>query len=115
MRILSILTAAALCLASAAAAQTAHDNPGFTPGPRNDPATCSDLWKGIGLPEYSSNDEHDTTIVCHTKYMLSHNNDALGPDWVIEHLTAEQVGGDNKRPRLKFQHETLVPRGAVDD
>jgi hypothetical protein len=43
--------------------------------------------------------------------MLSHNNDALGPDWVVEHLTAAQVGGGNKRPRLKFQHETLVPRG----
>ena len=92
-----LAAAASLCLAGAAAAQSPHDNPGFTPGPNNDASACSALWKGIGLPQYSPNDEHDTTLVCHTKYLMSHNNDALGPDWVIEHLTA------------------LVPRGAVDD
>jgi DNA/RNA endonuclease G (NUC1) len=52
--------------------------------------------------------------VCHTRYVLSHNNDALGPDWVLEHLTAEQISGSNTRPKMKFQHETLVPKGAVD-
>ena len=114
-RTLLLAAAASLCLAGAAAAQSPHDNPGFTPGPKNDASACSALWKGIGLPQYSPNDEHDTTLVCHTKYLVSHNNDALGPDWVIEHLTAQQVGGADKRPKLKFQKETLVPRGAVDD
>ena len=112
---LSLLAAAAaLCFASAAAAQNAHDNAGFTPGPQNDPETCRDLWQAVGLPEYSRPDERDTTIVCHTRYVLSHNNDALGPDWVLEHLTAEQISGSNTRPKMKFQHETLVPKGAVD-
>jgi DNA/RNA endonuclease G (NUC1) len=109
-----VLLAAALCFAGAAAAQTAHDNPDFKPGPQNDPETCSELWKAVGLPEYSRPDELDTTIVCHTRYVLSHNNAALGPDWVLEHLTAEQISGSNTRPKMKFQHETLVPRGAVD-
>lgn len=113
-RRLLLAAAAALCLTSAAAAQNAHDNPGFTPGPQNDPETCRDLWQGVGLPEYSRPDERDTTIVCHTRYVLSHNNDALGPDWVLEHLTAEQISGSNTRPKMKFQHETLVPKGAVD-
>lgn len=113
-RRLLLAAAAALYLTSAAAAQNAHDNPGFTPGPQNDPETCRDLWQGVGLPEYSRPDERDTTIVCHTRYVLSHNNDALGPDWVLEHLTAEQISGSNTRPKMKFQHETLVPKGAVD-
>ena len=115
MRRLSILVAAAaLLIAGAAAAQNAHDNPGFAPGPQNDPDTCRDLWQGVGLPQYSRPDERDTTIVCHTRYVLSHNNDALTPDWVLEHLTVEQISGSNTRPKMKFQHETLVPRGAVD-
>lgn len=114
MRRVALLAALALCLASAAAAQNAHDNAGFTPGRQNDPETCRDLWQAVGLPEYSRPDERDTTIVCHTRYVLSHNNDALGPDWVLEHLTAEQISGSNTRPKMKFQHETLVPKGAVD-
>jgi endonuclease G len=104
----------ALCLTGAAVAASDHDNADFAPGPQNDADTCSELWQGIGLPDYVRGDERDTTIVCHTKYVLSHNNAALGPDWVLEHLTAEQVSGKHTRPKLKFQHETLVPRGAND-
>ncbi len=116
MKRLALLAAvAALCVAGAAAAQTANDA-GFTPGPQNDPDTCSDLWQAIGLPQYARADERDTTIVCHTKYVLSHNNAAKGPDWVLEHLTAEQVGGTNKRPKLKFQPDPFLPadKRAVD-
>jgi endonuclease G len=114
MRLLAIL-AAALCFASAAAAQNASN--GFTPGPHNDPETCNDLWQAIGLPQYTREDERDTTIVCHTKYVLSHNNAAKGPDWVLEHLTAEQVSGGNTRPKLKFQPDPFLPESgrAVDD
>ena len=110
-----LAAALALAIAGAAGAQDAHDNAGFTPGPKNDPETCRDLWQAVGLPDYTRSDERDTTIVCHTRYVLSHNNDALTPDWVLEHLTAEQISGSNTRPKMKFQHETLVPRGAVDD
>jgi endonuclease G len=117
MRHLSIVAAAALCvLASAAAAQTANDADVFTPGPNNDPATCSELWQAVGLPDYARGDERGTTIVCHTKYVLSHNNDAKTPDWVLEHLTAAQIAGNNKRPKMKFQPDpSLDPnKRAVD-
>jgi DNA/RNA endonuclease G (NUC1) len=105
--------AAALCFASAAAAQNAQ----FTPGPQNDPETCRDLWQGVGLPEYTRDDERDTTLVYHTKYVLSHNNAAKGPDWVLEHMTAAQVSGSNTRPKLKFQPDPFLPESgrAVDD
>ncbi len=106
------LAATLLCLSGAAAAQNAE----FTPGPQNDPETCADLWKGIGLPEYSREDR-DATIVCHTKYVLSHSNDDKIPDWVLERLTREQIGGTNKRPKVKFKPEDFVDKGkrAVDD
>jgi len=112
---LSLFAAAALCFAGVAAAQPADDN--FKPGPQNDPQTCSELWQAIGLPEYTRNDERDTTIVCHTKYVLSHNNAAKGPDWVLEHLTAEQISNPNNRPKLKFQPDPSLPESgrAVDD
>lgn len=104
--------AAAFSVAGAAAAQQAA----FTPGTENDPETCADLWKGIGLPDYARDSERDTTIVCHTKYVLSHNNDDKTPDWVLEHLTREQVSGTNKRPKMKFQPEPFVAedKRAVD-
>jgi endonuclease G, mitochondrial len=113
MRRFSLFVAAAALLAAGAAtaaAQTA--NSGFTPGPNNDPATCHDLWEGVGLPQYSRTDEHDTTFVCHTKYVLSHNDDAKTPDWVLEHLTVAQITGTNARPKMKFQHDPFLPPDA---
>ena len=117
-RLTLLAAAAALCFASAAAAQNMHDSSGFTPGPQNDPETCRDLWQGVGLPQYTRDDERDTTLVCHTKYVLSHNNAAKGPDWVLEHLTAAQVSGRNTRPKgQKFQPDPALPENgrAVDD
>lgn len=108
----SMLAAAiVLCFAGTAVAQT----PGFAPGPQNDPNACKELWKGIGLPEYSRDNDRDTTIVCHTRYVLSHSNEDKIPDWVLERLTREQIGGDNKRPKVKFKAEQFVPNKAVDD
>lgn len=103
---------AAVLFAGAAAAQT----PDTVPGPQNDPATCSALWQAIGLPRYVRGDERDATLVCHTKYVLSHNDAAKGPDWVIEHLTAAQVSGENRRPKMKFQPDPFLPpdKRAVD-
>lgn len=117
LRTLTLAVMAALWFAGAAKAQDTNRDAGFTPGPQNDPDTCSDLWKGIGLPEYSRDEGRDTIIVCHTKYVLSHNNEDKTPDWVIEHLTRAQVTGTNKRPKQKFKPEDFVAKDkrAVDD
>jgi len=85
----------------------------FTPAPKNNPAFCSSLWQAIGLPKYQDSDRDLTsTTVCHTRYVLSHTNPAKIPAWVIERLTAEQVGGNNSRPSIAFQPDVLLPENA---
>jgi endonuclease G len=81
----------------------------FTPGPANDPETCHNLWKDVGLPRYARPEERDTLIVCHERYVLSHNNDTKTPDWVFEQLDKSQFEGKHKRPKLTFKTETNVP------
>lgn len=111
MTIPSMVAAAfVVALAGTAFAQDAS----FAPKPENDPNACKDLWKGFGLPDYARDTDRDTTIVCHTRYVLSHNNDGKVPDWVLEHLTRAQVTGTAKRPKQKFRAETAVPRPAED-
>lgn len=115
MRRSSMLALLALvCLIGTAQAQATDTS--FTPGPHNDPSTCSGLWKGVGLPVYAREQERDTIIVCHTRYVLSHNNADKTPDWVLEHLTRAQVSGTNSRPRVKFKPDPFVPpdKRAVD-
>ena len=87
----------------------------FKPGPANDPNKCKELWEGIGLPEYAREGEREFVFVCHTKYVLSHNSETKQPDWVVEHLTKDQMG-KNKRPQLKFQPDPNLPddKRAVD-
>jgi endonuclease G, mitochondrial len=41
--------------------------------------------------------------------VLSHDNANKIPDWVIEHLTAAQVSGDNSRPAIPFKADVLLP------
>ena len=115
-RLLMLAMAVALCLVGTAYAQTANQNSGFTPGPQNDPDTCRDLWKDFGLPQYAREEERDTIIVCHTRYVLSHDNDTKTPDWVLEHMTKAQISGTDKRPKMKFQPEPNVDpsKRAVD-
>jgi endonuclease G, mitochondrial len=84
----------------------------WQPGTANDPGTCRELWEAIGLPRYRPEAEADTRIVCHTRYILSHNNDAKTPDWVIERIPRDQVGGSNKRPKVKFRPEENIPPAA---
>src|SRR5262249_33543760 len=50
----------------------------------------------------------DATTVCHTKYVLSHNNETKTPDWVVEHLSKSQILPAHKRPKMKFQTEPDV-------
>jgi endonuclease G len=101
---LAMLTGAWLSVQPAAAQAP------FTPGPANDPDTCRTLWEEIGLPDYARPEERDTLIVCHERYVLSHNNDTKTPDWVFEQLDKSQFAGTNKRPKLTFKSETNVPR-----
>lgn len=80
------------------------------PAGPTDPQSCVDLWRPIGLP-VSNNDERacQHTIVCHTGYLLRHNNLTRTPDWVIEHLTRERVEQLNTRPDVDFSPEPEIP------
>ena len=76
----------------------------------NDPQTCRDLWKDVGLPRYAREGDRDTLIVCHQRYVLSYNNDNKTPDWVFEQLSPDQITGTNTRPKPEpFGPETNVP------
>jgi len=91
----------------------ARSEEAFTPGPKNDPANCSQLWSAIGFPKYQDSDRDTTsTAVCHTRYVLSHNNPGKIPAFVIEHLTAAQVSGNNSRPSIPFKADELLPEKA---
>jgi DNA/RNA endonuclease G (NUC1) len=110
---------------AAAAAAPARPSPGmrfardptFRPRPENDPKNCKSLWEKIGLPTHAGDAGRDSIPVCHKRYVLLHNNDKRIPDYVLEHLTAAQVSGDNDRPGNTFVPEPAVPDSAkaVDD
>jgi len=73
----------------------------------NDTEHCRALWEKIGLP--TGGDDLDATAVCHTRYVLLHNNAAKTPFWVIEPLNKKQVSGKFKRPdSKKFKSEDGV-------
>src|SRR5258708_627547 len=61
-----------LALAQPARADVCKDD-NFTPVPENDTKTCKPLWEKVGLP--TSGDDIDATPVCHTRYVLLHNNE----------------------------------------
>jgi endonuclease G len=86
------------------------ENDNFKPGPENDTNTCKPLWEKVGLP--TTGDDIDATPVCHTAYVLLHNNETRTPDWVIESLTKKQVSGTNTRPGTKFSPEKSVCKSA---
>lgn len=83
----------------------------------NRAATCKTLWNLPGLPRYAKGTKRDATIVCKKRYLVSHNNAAKTPDWVLEALTQNQVTGPNGRPKgKKFAVEMRVPpRGRAND
>jgi len=83
---------------------------------KNRPATCAILWRGVGRPSPAKSGKRDTTFVCHTRFVLSHNNTAKTADWVIERLPKKQVSGKFDRPKKSFGQEKLVPpRGRARD
>ncbi len=83
----------------------------WKPGKFNKISTCRPLWIGLGdVPADTKAATRDTTFVCHTRFVLSHDNVSKTPDWVIEHLTKQQVSGSNKRPKgQSFAPEQRVP------
>ena len=96
----------------AARAEVCKDDP---QKPVNDANTCRALWEKIGLPEAA--DDLDATIVCHTRYIVLHNNETKTPAWVIEPLNRKQVSGNFTRPGTKFSSEDAVcePAQAKDN
>jgi DNA/RNA endonuclease G (NUC1) len=93
-----------LTLCQSARAEVCED---FQPKTENDPQACRELWEKVGLPV--SSDDLDATIVCHTRFVLLHNNENKAPAWVIEPLNKKQVSGKNTRPEgKKFASEKSV-------
>ena len=93
-----------LTLCQSARAEVCED---FQPQAENDPQACRELWEKIGLPV--SGDDIDATLVCHTRFVLLHNNENKAPAWVIEPLNKKQVSGTNTRPEgKKFAPEASV-------
>ena len=73
--------------------------------------TCRSLWEPIGTPQYA-NDNVDATPVCHTAYVLSHNNVNKTPDWVLERLKKSQFAGGIDRPTIKFTYDRFICKEA---
>lgn len=79
----------------------------------NFPTTCPTLWQGVGRPQ--ADDGREAVFLCYSKYVLSHNNKAKTPDWVIERLHKKHLG-KHEWPRPGFKPDRRVPKpGQADD
>ena len=88
----------------------AQTTAGWKPGKFNKQSTCRPLWIGLSdVPGDINAATRDTTLVCHTKFVLSHDNVSKTPDWVVEHLTKQQVSGKGNRPKISFSPQQRVP------
>ncbi len=106
--LISASIAAGLVLALAPSSAIGEVCENFEEKRENKPATCRRLWEAVGLPTFGGDADVDATIVCHTAYVVSHNNERKTPDWVIERLTRAQAKGEFDRPSTKFKSETGV-------
>ena len=79
-----------------------------------DTATCSAIWKGIGLPAYTGT-ASDKTTVCHDRYVLSHDNASKTPDWVVELLTKAKLTNKFPRPTIDFSSDPCIPDNGSPD
>ena len=110
--------AAALALMAPASHGAAETDAQWTPNAQNKPETCADIWRDIGLPAYAFRRPPDAMLVCHKRFVLSHNNPNRAPDWVVEHLEKAQFTGAFERPPQAFVQEPRVrpsARMADDD
>src|SRR4051794_16346617 len=83
----------------------------WKPSKFNKPSTCRTLWIGLGdIPADTNEKTRDTTLVCHTCYVLSHDNADKTPDWVLEHWKARDLKKKFSRPKGKaFNTEKRIP------
>jgi DNA/RNA endonuclease G (NUC1) len=99
-KVLTLLLAAATTAAAGTAWAKATCNP-----QDKDTATCSTIWKGIGLPAGTAANK---TAVCHDRYVLSHDNASKTPDWVVELLTKAKLTNKFPRPKTGFSPDLCV-------
>jgi DNA/RNA endonuclease G (NUC1) len=100
-----LVAVAAILISAPAVAEPAQ----WRPGPKNKPTACGMLWRTIGLPQHVSAGR-DLTFVCHSRYILLHDNINKTPDWVIERLSRRTtVENGASRDGLSFVPDELVP------
>lgn len=106
LKIVTGALGAALLIAAPAPAEAAP----WRPGVKNKPAHCGVLWRGIGLPRHLAQGR-SVTFVCHTRYVLLHDNVNKTPDWVIERLKKRTtpIDGVNRPKGQSFVTEKLIP------
>ena len=107
-KFITMLFAAAL-VAIATTYATAETDAEWKPTAANDPASCSAIWKAIGLPTYTAA-ATDKTTVCHDRFVLSHDNASKTPDWVVELLTKAKLTNKFPRPKnISFSPDPRTP------
>ena len=105
---LRALLAAAVVALAASHATMAGTEAEWKPTKDNDPATCGQIWKAIGLPAYTGT-VSDKTAVCHDRFLLSHDNKSKTPDWVVEQLKKTELTNLFNRPEEGFSPDPRVP------
>jgi DNA/RNA endonuclease G (NUC1) len=80
----------------------------FREGEKNRRESCPNVWEGMGVPSYLRPATIDATLVCHDRFVLSHNNRNRSPDWVGEHLRKEELPDKFGRPSIGFSQERSV-------
>jgi DNA/RNA endonuclease G (NUC1) len=107
-KILALALLLGLVAAPATAAETFEQ---MHAAATNNAQDCAQHFRGIGLPRYAAN--RDAIIVCHKRFLLSHNNKTRSPDWVIERLDNSTLKRDGfPRPVKGFVQDKHVPERA---
>lgn len=79
---------------------------------------CSKLVEGFGAPR-SNKDERsgEYEFICHSEFLVRHNNKSKTPDLVVERLTRDLVTGTNSRPHVNFKPDPKLDADetATDD
>ena len=101
LRVVTVIVALALPAAAETDAQ-------FKLTDKNKKESCPDLWTGIGVPVYGKSAKRDATLVCHTRFVVMHNNATRSPDWVVERLKKSELTNKFNRPKQGFVQEKGV-------
>ena len=76
------------------------------------PADCAAMVKAIGAPRYKG-DAPTHEVVCRLGYVLSHDDEHLTPDWVVERLSPNRFKGPGDRTKQgnPFAADPELPPG----